>query len=452
MIAEVLAGRSALAVLPTGGGKSLCYQIPSLVLRRTRPGGLAADRADGGPGRGAAAVRRGRRPPGQLHRSRRARRHLAPDRRRSARPALPVARRADAGRRCWSASATGSWRWSPSTRPIASASGATTSGPSTAPWADWPRSSAHVPRLAVTATADARTRADIRSQLRIEDAREFVDSFARPELRLAAERKQGAAKRVLQLVAERPGRAGVIYTGSRDGAERLAASLVDRGRSGARLPRRPRQDGARPPASPFLDEDGGSDGGDHRLRHGRRQARRPLRHPRRPAGLHRSLLAGGRARGPRRRAGRRHHALWRLRSRVGAAPHRQPRDRRRGRRRCRCARCASSTPCSTAWAAAPPRCAATSARADVRPCGQCDLCLAPPAAEDATQSAQKALSAVHRLGGRFGRGRIVDHLLGKTKEPSGFEAALSTFGVGQERDAAGLARTDRPAAVRGPAA
>jgi len=69
---------------------------------------------------------------------------------------------------------------------------------------------------------------------------------------------------------------------------------------------------------------------------------------------------------------------------------------------------------------------------EVDPCGQCDLCLAPPSAVDVTQAAQKALSAVHRMGGRVGRGRIVDHLLGKTKEPSAFEAGLSTFGVGRE--------------------
>ena len=59
----------------------------------------------------------------------------------------------------------------------------------------------------------------------------------------------------------------------------------------------------------------------------------------------------------------------------------------------------------------------------VESCGQCDLCLDPPQAVDATLPAQKALSAVHRLGGRLGRGRVVDHLLGKTKEPSAFEPA-----------------------------
>jgi ATP-dependent DNA helicase RecQ len=71
------------------------------------------------------------------------------------------------------------------------------------------------------------------------------------------------------------------------------------------------------------------------------------------------------------------------------------------------------------------------------PCGVCDICLNPVEGTDATLAAQKALSAVHRLGGRYGRGRIVDHLLGKTKEGSEAEAALSTFGVGREFSPAG---------------
>jgi ATP-dependent DNA helicase RecQ len=74
---------------------------------------------------------------------------------------------------------------------------------------------------------------------------------------------------------------------------------------------------------------------------------------------------------------------------------------------------------------------------DVQACGQCDLCLNPPEATDVTVAAQKALSAVHRLGGRFGRGRIVDHLLGKTKDAPASEARLSTFGIGREYSAAG---------------
>ena len=70
-------------------------------------------------------------------------------------------------------------------------------------------------------------------------------------------------------------------------------------------------------------------------------------------------------------------------------------------------------------------------------CGQCDLCLNPPEATDVTEAAQKALSAVHRLGGRFGRGRIVDHLLGKTKDAPASETKISTFGIGREYSAAG---------------
>src|SRR5690606_24367764 len=87
-----------------------------------------------------------------------------------------------------------------------------------------------VPRLAVTATADSRTREDIRAELRLQDSAEFVASFARPELALFAERKRGPGhKRVLELVTARPGRSGVVYAGSRDGVDKLAKALQDAG-------------------------------------------------------------------------------------------------------------------------------------------------------------------------------------------------------------------------------
>jgi ATP-dependent DNA helicase RecQ len=73
----------------------------------------------------------------------------------------------------------------------------------------------------------------------------------------------------------------------------------------------------------------------------------------------------------------------------------------------------------------------------VQACGVCDLCLNPPLATDVTEAAQKALSAVHRLGGRFGRGRVIDHLLAKTKEPFASETSLSTWGIGREFSATG---------------
>jgi ATP-dependent DNA helicase RecQ len=68
----------------------------------------------------------------------------------------------------------------------------------------------------------------------------------------------------------------------------------------------------------------------------------------------------------------------------------------------------------------------------VEACGQCDACTGSMETVDVTEAAQKALSAAHRLGGRFGKGRLIDHLLGKTKDVRPEEQALSTWGIGTE--------------------
>jgi ATP-dependent DNA helicase RecQ len=68
----------------------------------------------------------------------------------------------------------------------------------------------------------------------------------------------------------------------------------------------------------------------------------------------------------------------------------------------------------------------------VATCGQCDLCLNPCHTVDTTRAAQMALSAVHRLGGSLGRGRVIAHLLGKKKDQPARERGLSTFGIGRE--------------------
>ena len=83
----------------------------------------------------------------------------------------------------------------------------------------------------------------------------------------------------------------------------------------------------------------------------------------------------------------------------------------------------------------------------VTSCGQCDLCLSPPSAADATEAAQKALSAVHRMAGRFGRGRIVEHLLGKTRDAPASETRMSTFGIGRNISPAGWRDMLRSVAV-----
>jgi ATP-dependent DNA helicase RecQ len=436
VIGEILAGRNAMAVLPTGGGKSLCYQIPALI----RPGlglvvspliALMADQVAALTQSGVAAARLDSAIEPAERRDTWARieageldiLYLSPEG--LMQPAMlerlsqfDLALVAIDEAHCVS-------QWGHDFRPEYRMLGQLASL--------FPR----VPRLAVTATADARTREDIRAELRLTDAREFVDSFARPELILAAERKVGKSdKRVIELVTQRPGRAGVVYTGSRDGADSLAASLRDAGAhalayhagldAGVRKSR----------LMEFLAADDavmvatiafgmGIDKADVRF----------VIHADPPASIEAYWQEIGRA----GRDGAPAEGItlygpadlnWALR-RIG------------GRDVSDAVRQVQTRKARQLYAMLEGMgCRAAAVRryfgeTDVEPCGQCDLCLAPPVAVDVSEAARKALAAVHRLGGRYGRGRVVEHLLGKTKEPSDFEAGLSTFGVGKEFSPAG---------------
>jgi ATP-dependent DNA helicase RecQ len=434
VIAEILAGRSAMAVLPTGGGKSLCYQIPSIL----RPGlglvvsplialmtdqvaamqqsGVAAARLDSNidPAEKGETWRRieageldllyispeGLMQPGMLARLSR----------------TPLALIAIDEAHCVS-------QWGHDFRPDYRMLGRL---------ADlFPK----VPRLAVTATADARTREDIRAELRLEDSAEFVASFARPELILSAERKRGAAhKRVVELVTARAGRSGVVYAGSRDNTEKLAQALRDAGVPAlayhAGLDRQVRIDRL----EQFLQADEavmvatiafgmGVDKPDVRF----------VIHADPPGSIEaywQEIGRAGRDGDPAEGitlygAADMSWALRRIGEREmdGAVKQVQV-----GKVRQLYA-LLDGTGCR----------AATVRRyfgeAGVEACGQCDLCTGQVGLSDATEAAQKALSAAHRLAGRFGRGRLVDHLLGKTKEVSDHEASLSTWGIGQELSA-----------------
>ncbi len=431
VIAEILAGRHAMAVLPTGGGKSLCYQIPSLVLEGLglvvsplialmsdqvaglQQLGVAAERLDSNIaidernriwrrlGEGTLDLLymspEGLMQPSMLERL---------SNRRLALVAIDEAH-------CVS-------QWGHDFRPEYRSLGRL---------ADV---FAAVPRLAVTATADARTRDDIRKELRLEDAREFVDSFARPELQLAAERKSGSAHaRVADLVKERPGRAGVVYCGSRDGTETLAATLVQAGTPAlayhAGLDKSVRH--AR--LSKFLEEDGavivatiafgmGIDKPDVRY----------VIHADPPASIEaywQEVGRAGRDGAPAEgitlySAGDLAFALRRIEERDISDDVKQIQVKK-----------ARQLYAMLEGAA----CRAAAVRryfgeVEVEPCGHCDLCLSPPPLSDATVAAQKLLSAVHRLGGRYGRGRVIDHLLGRTKDVHPKEAELSTFGLGKD--------------------
>ncbi len=436
VIQALLDGKSAVAVLPTGGGKSLCYQIPSLL----RPGlgivvsplialmtdqvaalqqlGVAAERLDSSTDPRDKDLIWRRIGEGQLDLL-----YLSPEG--LMQPGMlerlanrPIALAAIDEAHCVS-------QWGHDFRPEYRMLGRLAEV--------FPE----VPRLAVTATADARTREDIKLQLGLGGALEFVDSFARPELHLAAERKTGQGHaRVQALVQERAGRSGVVYVGSRDGTEQLAARLADVGVAAmayhAGLDKAVRRDRL----ARFLSDDGavmvatiafgmGIDKPDVRF----------VIHADPPDSIEAYWQEVGRA----GRDGAPADGItlygasdlaWGLRRiemRDIATEYKQIQTRK--------ARQLYAMLDGFGCRAAAVR--RYFGEAEVEPCGCCDLCLTPPVGRDATESAQKALSAIHRLGGRFGRGRVIDHMLGKTKDPSPTETSLSTFGVGQELNAAG---------------
>ena len=436
VITEILAGRSALAVLPTGGGKSVCYQIPAMM----RPGlglvvspliALMADQVAGLQQSGVSAARldstgeswervetwekieagtldllyispEGLMQPSMLERLSR----------------TPLSLIAIDEAHCVS-------QWGHDFRPEYRMLGRL---------ADiFP----DVPRLAVTATADNRTREDIRAELRLEDSKEFVASFARPELILSAERKRGAGhKRVVELIQARPDRSGVVYAGSREGTEKLAEALRDAGapavayhaglEKGLRAKR----------LEDFLEADAavmvatiafgmGVDKPDVRF----------VIHADPPASIEAYWQEIG-------RAGRDGDPAEGI-TLYGAADMAWAYRRIDGREVDAEVKSVQGRKVRQLYAMLDgTTCRAAAVRRyfgeeGVDRCGQCDLCLGTVSTVDSTEAAQKALSAAHRMNGRFGRGRLVEHLLGKTKEPSTYEAGLSTFGVGQEFSAAG---------------
>ena len=431
VIGEVLAGRSAMAVLPTGGGKSLCYQIPALL----RPGlglvvsplialmtdqvaalvqsGVAAARLDSNidPEEKAETWRRIER--GELDIL-----YVSPEGlmqgwmlERLSRTPLSLIAIDEA--HCVS-------QWGHDFRPEYRMLGRLA------------ELFPNVPRLAVTATADAKTREDIRAELRLEDSAEFVDSFARPELVLSAERKKGSVeKRVVELVTARPDRSGVVYAGSRDKTEKLAEALRAAGVPAlsyhAGLDKQVRAQRL----EDFLQADTavmvatiafgmGVDKPDVRF----------VIHADAPAAIEAYWQEIGRA----GRDGEMAEGItlygaadmsWALR-RIAEREMDEAVKQVQVRKVRQLYALLDGVGCR----------AATVRRyfgeEGVEACGQCDLCLGQVETTDATEAAQKALSAAHRLQGRFGRGRLVDHLLGKTKDPSDWETGLSTWAIGPE--------------------
>jgi len=432
VIDRVMAGENTLAVMPTGAGKSLTYQIPSLC----RPGTglvispLIALMHDQVRSAEAAGIRAAALTSADADRDETVRRlrdgeldllYVAPERAnmdgfRRLLDRIELALIAIDEAHCVS-----EWGhdFRPDYRQLRSLLDA----------------HAEVPRLALTATADKHTRADILAQLGIPEDGLILAGFDRPNIRYAIAPRDGLTKQLADFIAENPG-PGIIYAQSRNETEKLAEALRATGRPTrayhAGLEPQQRQDNARA----FVSSEDmvmvatiafgmGIDKPDVRF----------VAH----AGVPKSIEAYYQETGRAGRDGDPATAMlfWgaedfaRARRRIET----EVEDARKNGERQRLnalAGLVEATGCRRAillrhFGEHPPAA-----------CGNCDNCLNPPQAIDATEIARKFLSAAFRTEMRFGVGHLTDVLAGKETDKifTLNHHRLSVFGIANEEEVA----------------
>jgi len=438
IVEHVAAGGDALVLMPTGGGKSLCYQVPALLREGTAIVvspliALMHDQVSALVEAGVSAaflnssldMDRARAVERALYDGELDLLYVAPERLMTPRFLDQLDHLRDTGRLALFAidEAHCVSQWGHDFRP------------EYLQLSILPERYPSIPRIALTATADRQTREEIAQRLRLEEARRFVSSFDRPNIRYTIVDKQDARRQLLGFIREDfPSDAGIVYCLSRRKVEETAAWLCEQGVNAlpyhAGLPTEQRAEHQ----TRFLREDGlvmvatiafgmGIDKPDVRF-----VAHLDL--PRSIEGYYQETGRAGRDGQPAQ--------AWMAWGAQDVVQQRRMIDESEaGEDFKRLARnrldvlvgLVEATTCRRQHLLA-------YFGEDAAPCGNCDNCLNPPQTWDATDAARKALSCVYRTGQRYGAGHLIDVLRGERSEKvleRGHDQ-VSTFGIGAEMD------------------
>ncbi|MGO4853975.1 DNA helicase RecQ [Phaeovulum sp. W22_SRMD_FR3] len=431
IVRAVLAGRNALAIMPTGGGKSLCYQLPALCrdgvtvvisplialmrdqVRSLREAGVEAGALTSGNTEEETEEVFQALDEGRLKLL-----YMAPERLASGntigllRRVNTVAIAVDEAH-CVS-------QWGHDFRPDYLRIGEL-------------RRALNVPLAAFTATADEETRGEIITRLFDGQAPDtFLRGFDRPNIHLAFEPKDQPRRQILDFAAARRGQSGIVYCATRAKTETLAQALREEGHSACHYHGGMEADDRREVEVRFQREDGlivvatvafgmGIDKPDIRW-----VAHADL--PKSIEAYYQEIGRAGRDGAPAETMtlyGADDIRLRRAQVDEGIAPSE--------RKQADHARLNALLGLAEATACRRQRLLGYFGEAS-EPCGHCDLCTNPPELFDATDAVRKALSAALRTEESFGAGHLIDILMGNATEKvkSRFHDALPTFGVGRD--------------------